>query len=146
MRIVQQLYLTPVRFFTMRSRPEKHQMCRFVRSLGLTSLLIASIMQAVTPDPADLASAKGIVLLMVLMGNSPLEDEFDECSAEVCQPVELVKKELLPARGDKSSPGWPLALTPGQQAKIKHSVAIAFLTGLTFPGRDASLALCRLVC
>jgi hypothetical protein len=121
-------------------------MCRFVRSLGLTSLLIASIMQAVTPDPADLASAKGVVLLMVLMGNSRLEDEFDECFAEVCQPVELVKKELLPARADRSSPGWPLALTPGQQAKIKHSVAIAFLTGLTFRGRDASLALCRLVC
>ena len=94
-------------------------------------------MQAVTPDPADLASAKGIVLLMVLMGNSPLEDEFDECSAEVCQPGELVRKELLPAHGDKSSPGWPLTLTPGQQAKIKHSVAIALLTGLTFRGRDA---------
>jgi hypothetical protein len=121
-------------------------MCRFVRSLGLTSLLIASIMQAVTPDPANLASAKGFALLMVLMGNSPVVDEFDECSAEVCQPVEHVTKNLVPGLCDKSSPGRPLALTPGKRAKIKHSLAIAFLAGVTFRGRHANLSLCRLVC
>jgi hypothetical protein len=121
-------------------------MCRFVRSLGLTLLLIASIMQAVTPDPADLASVKGFALLMVLMGNSPADDEFDECSVEVCQPVEHVTKKLVPARRDKSSPWRTLALMAGARATIKHCLVLAFLPGVTFRGRDAYLSLCRLVC
>ena len=96
-------------------------MCRFVRSLGLTSLLIASIMQAVTPDPANLASAKGFALLMVLVGNSPVVDEFDECSAEVCQPVEHVTKNLVHKIGDSNS---------GEQLQAKHWQWFARESGL----------------
>jgi hypothetical protein len=121
-------------------------MCRFVRSVCLASTLIASIVQAVTPDPADLASVKGFALLMVLMGNSPADDEFDECSVEVCQPVEHVTKKLVPACRDKSSPWGTLALMPGERATIKHCLVLAFLPDVTFRGRDAYLSLCRLVC
>ena len=121
-------------------------MCRFVRSVCLASTLIATIVQAVTPDPASVASVKGVALLMVLMGNAPVVEEFDKCSAEVCQPVEHITKKLVPARWDKSLSWGTLALTPGTRPKTKHSLAIAFVTGVTSRDRDANLWLCRLVC
>jgi hypothetical protein len=117
-----------------------------MRSLCLILALFASIVQAITPDPADLASTKGLVVFMALVGNSPGDDEFDACVEQVCRPEERATKSILPALSDASRPSWLWSNHTSPQARLSHTPRRAFQPGVIHRVRERVESLCHLVC
>ena len=117
-----------------------------MRSLCLILALVASIVQAITPDPADLASTKGLMMFMALVGNSPVDDEFDVCVEQICRPEEHATKAILPAPWDTSPPSWLLSNHASTQARLTHTLRRASQPGVVYRGRESVESLCHLVC
>ena len=117
--------------------------CRFG---CLILLLFASVVQAVTPDQADLASTRGFMLLMALAGDLPDDQELSGSLGTVCQAAEHAAKRSVLA---------PLGFGPGEFVRtiltpppvISRSSKLASRGGRApFPGRGLLESLCRITC
>jgi hypothetical protein len=122
-------------------------MCKNARSIWLSALLVASMVQALTPDPADLASAKGFMLLAALVGDSPVDDNgFDGSFEQISKPSEGAATRLIRERSGLIALCFLEIRTHAKQTKFTQSCSIAAPPGVTFRGRDAIDCLCRFVC
>ncbi len=117
-----------------------------IRTLCFTAVFVASAFQGITPDQANLASARGLLLLHALGGDSTPVSEPDDSSGQICERVECSMNTNTLATERAAAPLWFVPFVLRARTKANHSRHFASLPGAVVYDDGTIDWLCHFLC